>query len=93
MWNKIDSVSWSAIAATPATFKLRGGNYGITLHATAWGTATLQRQTPDGGFVTVLTAIAADGYQNVTLPSGVYQLTLAGITALSGDIVSVVQDQ
>lgn len=93
MWNKIDSVAWSAIAATPVTFKLRGGNYGITLHATVWGTATLQRQTPDGGFVTVLTAIAADGYQNITLPNGVYQLTLSGITALSGDIVSIVQDQ
>lgn len=93
MWNQINAPSWSAISATPATFVLRGGNYGITLHATAWGTATLQRLTPDGGYVTVLTAFSADGYQNISLPNGTYKLLLAGITALSGDIVSIVQDQ
>jgi hypothetical protein len=93
MWNQISVVSWSAISSTPSVFTLRGGNYGITLHATTWGTATLQRQTPDGGFVTVLTAFSADGYQNITLPNGKYQLTLSGIAALSGDIVSIVQDQ
>ena len=93
MWNQINSVSWSAISATPSTFNLRGGCYGITLHATTWGTATLQRQTPDGGFVTVLTAFSADGFQTLNLPNGAYKLLLSGITALSGDIVSIVQDQ
>jgi hypothetical protein len=93
MWNQVNATSWSAIGSTPVAFTLRGGAYGITLHATTWGTATLQRKTPDGGFVTVLTAFSADGYQTVNLPNGTYQLLLSGITALSGDIVSIVQDQ
>lgn len=93
MKNGISVQTFSAISATPATFKLRGGAYGITMHATAWGTATLQRAAPDGTLVTVLTAFSADGYQNVNLPNGTYTLTLSGITALSGDIVSIVEDQ
>jgi hypothetical protein len=94
MWNRIEKQVWSNIAATPASFVLRSGQYALTLHAT-WGggSATLQRQTPDGTWVTVLTAITADGFQVVTLPSGTYQLLIATATGLYGDLVSIVVDQ
>jgi len=92
MKNGVSKVTFSG-NSTPAPFVLRGGAYGLTLHATTWGTATLQRQTPGGVLVTVLTAQSADGYNEIHLPNGTYQLTLSGITAIDGDIVSIVEDQ
>jgi hypothetical protein len=59
--------TFTNIAATPASFSLRGGLYGITSKGT-WGggSATLQRLAPDNAtYVTVLTAITADGYATV----------------------------
>lgn len=95
MFNTIENVVFKNIAATPASFVLRGGNYGVTTHAT-WGggSLTLQRLSPDGStYVTVLTAFSADGYQNVNLPSGTYQLLLATATGLYVDVVATVTSQ
>lgn len=92
MKNGLSVVSFTG-NTTPADFTLRGGAYGLTLHATTWGTATLKRKTPAGNYVTVLTAQSADGYNEIHLPNGTYQLTLSGITAIDGDIVSIVEDQ
>lgn len=93
MKNGVSKVTFSG-NSTPATFTLRGGAYGLTLHATTWGTATLQRQTPGGNLINVVSAAqSADGYSELHLPSGVYQLTLSGITAIDGDLVSIVEDQ
>lgn len=82
--------SWNLIDATPDVFDLDAGLYGITALATVWGTASLQRQLPDGvgGYVYVLvaTALAANGYATVWLPAGKYRLLLAGITDLTGAI-------
>lgn len=81
--------SWDAIDATPEDFNLDAGAYGLTLHATVWGTATLQRIIKPGSTafaVTVTPAFAADGYVEVHLPAGKYRLTMAGVTALSGAI-------
>jgi hypothetical protein len=79
--------SWTTIDATPNDFLLDAGWYGLTLVAVAWGTATLKRLIPGTTtYVTVATAVAADGYATVQLPAGQYQLTLAGITDLSGMI-------
>lgn len=67
-------------------FNLDAGTYGITAHATAWGTATLQRLMPDGTaalYVTVLAALAGDGYTRIGLPAGQYRWVVAGVTALS----------
>lgn len=92
MFNQVENQSFSNISATTASFKLRGGNYGVTVHAT-WGggSVTLQRLSPDGTtYVTVLTAFAADGYQNQNLPSGTYQLLVVTATAIYVDVVSVV---
>lgn len=83
---------FNAIAATPPVFDLDAGKYGITVRATVWGTATLQRMMPDGSkaiFVTVTAALAADGYVVVELPAGKYQMTLAGVTALTGLIEQI----
>lgn len=90
-----DVFAFKNISATPASFVLRGGNYGITVHAT-WGggSVTLQRLSPDGStFVTVMTAFAADGYANQNLPNGTYQLLVATATAIYIDVVSCAVDQ
>jgi hypothetical protein len=94
-WNSVEKVSFSNIAATPASFTLRGGSYGVTAHAT-WGggSATLQRLAPDGAtYVTVLAAFSADGYASANLPAGTYQLAIATATAVYADIVGIVTTQ
>jgi hypothetical protein len=87
---------WAAIGATPNDFNLDAGAYGLTLHATAWGTAQLFKlvDTPPGAvpaniYVAVGAAIAADGYQELHIPAGQYRLVLTGVTALSGDLALI----
>lgn len=81
---------WAAISATPGDFNLDAGAYGLTLHATVWGTATLQKLLPDGvTYVTVTTPFAADGYVEVHVPAGQYRLLMAGVTALTGEIALI----
>ena len=95
MYNQIEVVSYSNISATPATFTLRGGQYGVTANAT-WGggTLTLQRLAVDGvSYVTCLTAFTADGYASVNLPSGTYRLLVATATAIYVDVVAIVTAQ
>lgn len=87
-----ESQTFSNIAATPAAFTLKGGQYGVTASAT-WGggSVTLQRLSADGTtYITCLTAITADGYATVNLPPGTYQLLVATATAIYFDITSVV---
>ncbi|QPF87051.1 hypothetical protein IC762_12440 [Bradyrhizobium genosp. L] len=85
-----DYAYFSSISATPAKFELSGGAYGVTVHAGTWGTATLQRQLPDGStLVTVLSAFSADGYQEIHLPGGIYQLTLSGVSGLVGEVALI----
>lgn len=77
--------SWfPVIAATPDDFPLDAGWYGLTVQATVWGTATLQRLMPDGGYIAVSAAIAANGYTTYQLPAGQYRILLAGVTAFGG---------
>lgn len=82
--------SWfPVIAATPNDFKLDAGWYGITVQATVWGTAILQRLMPDGTGATyqpVLAALNANGYATIQLPAGQYRMLLAGVTAFGGMI-------
>lgn len=92
MYNKAEIASFSNISATPASFTLRGGCYGVTAKAT-WGggSVTLQRLSVDGlTYVTVLTAFAADGYASANLPGGTYRLLVATATAIYVDVVSIV---
>jgi len=84
----IDFQQWNAITTTPVDFRLNEGRFGLTLHATVWGTATLQRIMTDGAggqiAITILSPLAGDGYVEIPLPAGWYRLALSGITALSG---------
>lgn len=95
VFNKIEAFSFSNISATPASFTMRGGNYGLTCHAT-WGggSVTLQRLSPDGStYVTVMNALTADGYGNANLPSGTYRLAVTTATGIYCDVVATVTTQ
>jgi hypothetical protein len=86
--------TFSNISATPASFSLRGGLYGVTAKGT-WnaGNATLQRLSPDNAtYITVLTAIAADGFATVNLAPGTYRVLIATATAVYLDIVAIATD-
>jgi len=94
-WNSIEVQSFSNISANTAAFTLRGGNYGLTCHAT-WGggNVALQRLAPDGStYVTVITALTADGYASANLPSGTYRLAVTTSTGVYCDVVATVTTQ
>jgi hypothetical protein len=90
VFNQIEVQRFTNISANTSGFTLRGGNYGVTVHATfGGGTVTLQRLTPDGStYVTVMTAFSADGYASANLPSGTYRIAVATATAVYVDVVS-----
>lgn len=91
-WNSVEIQKWSNISATPASFTVRGGQYGVTVHAGTWssGSVTLQRLANDGAtYVTCLMAFSADGYATVNLPSGTYQLTVASATGIYADVTAI----
>ncbi len=94
-FNKVEVFSFSNISATTAAFILRGGNYGLTCHATFnAGSVTLQRLSPDGvTYITVITALTVDGYANSNLPSGSYRLAITTATAVYCDVVATVTTQ
>lgn len=94
-WNQVENFAFKNVSTTQGPFTLRGGNYGVTVHATfGGGSVTLQRLSPDGStYVTVMTAFAADGYANANLPSGTYQLLVATATAIYVDVVATVTSQ
>ena len=92
MWNQVENVVFTNKSATPASFTLRGGNYSIEAVAT-WGggSVTLNRLAADGAtYVSTGISFTANGYQNVNLPSGTYQVAIATATAVYVDIVSTV---
>ena len=81
---------WNNISATPELFNLDAGAYGLTLSATTFGTAALQKIMPDGAtFVTVSTVFEAPGYQEIHVPAGQYRLLLTGIVGLIGEIAKI----
>lgn len=91
-YNTVEKFVFSNISATSSTFTLRGGNYGVTVHATfGGGSVGLQRLSPDGtNYVNVITALTADGYANVNLPSGTYRVSVTTATGVYVDVVSTV---
>lgn len=91
-FNQVESASFSNIAATPAAFTLRGGCYGITVHATfGGGSVDLKRLAADGStYISVLSAaFAADGYATVNVPQGTYEIVIATATGVYVDVTSV----
>ena len=95
MYNSIEKITASNISATPASFVLRGGQYGVTVNATfGGGSITLQRLSVDGAtYVTCLTAFTAAGYASVNLPSGTYRLAIATAASVYADVVAIVTAQ
>jgi hypothetical protein len=91
-WNSVEYVSFKNISATPPSFNLRGGSYGVVVIGTfGGGSVTLQRLALDGAtYVTVLTAFAAAGYASANLPAGTYQVLVATATGVYCEIVSLV---
>jgi hypothetical protein len=76
--------SYSNIGSTTSAFTLRGGVYGVTIHASTYGTAALQAQAADGStFVGMkdingnAVSFSADGAAVVYLPPGAYRFALA----------------
>ena len=86
-----DGVNFTALSATPATFRLLGGRYAFGASAT-WGggSLTLQVQMPDGStYVAALPAFTADSVAAVDLPPGTYRLVIATATGVMGFVVRV----
>jgi len=94
-FNKVENFPFSNISATTGAFTLRGGNYGVTCHATfGGGNIVLQRLAPDGtSWVAVITAMTVDGYASANLPSGSYRLAITTATAVYCDVVATVTTQ
>lgn len=94
-FNKVETFPFSNISSTPASFVLRGGNYGLTCQATfGGGNIALQRLSTDGStYVTVITALTANGYASANLPSGTYRLAITTATAVYCDVTAIVTTQ
>lgn len=88
----IETHSFTNLSATPANFLLSGGAYGVTVHAGTWssGSVTLARLATDGSTFVSVQAFTADGYANINLPNGTYQLTITSATGVYADVTSVV---
>jgi len=57
------------------------------------GSVTLHGLVPDNAtYVTVLTAITADGYATVQLPPGTHRVLIATATAVYLDIIAIATD-
>ena len=91
-FNSAEAVSFKNISATTASFKLRGGNYTVTAHAT-WGggNVVLQRLAADAStYVNVITALTADGCASVNLPGGTYRFAVTTATGVYVDVTASV---
>ena len=90
-WSAVRQVAFKNIAATPASFKLRGGSYGVQVQATPagqWHCSVYPRMDRPSSLA--LTAFSANGYASVNLPAGTYQLAIATATAVYADITGIV---
>jgi hypothetical protein len=74
-----------------ATFKLKGGTYGLSATATGTGTFGLQRLANDGAtWVPVHTAFTTGAnYLAVTIPDGSYRVASATVTALFFEVAGI----
>lgn len=80
---------------TPATdFNCDAGVFGLTVTASAWGTAQLQRLVVDpvlgAEYINVGPQITANGFTEYHLPAGQYHLAVAATTAFSGVFEKIV---
>jgi len=94
MATALDGQGFSNLApGTTATFKLKGGRYGISATATGTGTFGLQRLSLDVGSPTWIPVHAAfttgQNYLVVDLPSGSYRVVSATVTALFFEVSGI----
>jgi len=91
MYNSVETFAFKNVSATPTSFTLRGGRYGVMVSGGTVGTAILQRLAADGAtYVNAMSALTAAGYTTADLPSGTYQLSLTGSSGVYADVTSVV---
>jgi hypothetical protein len=95
VFNGQEQKLFTNISANTASFDLRGGQYGVDVHATfGAGSVTLQKLANDGSsWVTCLTAFSTDGYATVNLPGGHYRFAIATATAVYVNITAIVTVQ
>lgn len=90
-----DYQTWQNISATPTDFDLNSGVFALALHATAWGTGVqLKKLVQDGSspantYVPVSPVITADGYVELHLSAGQYQLAFGTTAGLTGEIAKI----
>lgn len=86
-----EAVIFSNIAATTASFELKGGRYQFAASATFnGGSVGLQQLGPDGAtFLSVVTPITVKGGQVLDLPPGQYQVVIVTATAVFASIVRI----
>lgn len=81
---------WPNAGAAANDFNLGAGVFGLTLSASVWGTAVLQKLLPDGAtYVPVSSAIAVSGLTVLQLPAGQYRLVVAGTTTFVGELALI----
>lgn len=85
---KVDGVTWSVINATPAVFRLEGGEYAFGATATfGGGSLVIQKLHADGStYLSVHTALTAEGFITFKAPAGTYRLLIATATAVTAFI-------
>jgi hypothetical protein len=95
IFNSVETFPFSNISSNTAAFTLRGGNYGLTCHATfGGGSVGLQRLAADATtWVNVVTALSADGYTSANLPSGQYRISVTTATGVFCDVTATVTTQ
>ena len=82
-----DAKVFKNISTTTAAFVLYGGQYGVSVLGTGFGTVTLQMLGPDQTtWLTALTAFAANGTSTVELPPGQFRFAVATTTAVYASI-------
>lgn len=87
-----ESFNFQNISATTDSFMLQGGAYVLDAVGNFnGGSATLQRQGPDGAtFITAATALSAVGTSgSLALPPGTYKIALATATGLSVSVIRI----
>jgi hypothetical protein len=90
-----ESVQFSDIAATPASFALKGGHYSFSMVATTGESpaATINQLGPDGStYLATSLTLAASGIIQGFLPPGLYQLELTGLTAVYANVCLIPED-
>jgi hypothetical protein len=93
MVNRIYTHTFDNISADTADFTARGGLYGLSVSAT-WGggNVTISRKDRNNVYIPMLSsALTANGYQAIYLPSGTYKIAVTTATGVYVELVSIAQ--